>query len=175
MAKKKNDAQDIQSELDKIIGEELDKNEEQAGADKNSSAADEASVPETADEVKAEEAAPETLASSGGDNKTINRAAFSEPQKSFAPEDSTEARNLQVLYELPLNVTVRLGTTEMNMRTLLQLRPGSVIELDQSADAEVDLLVNDVIVGRGDVVVVNDRFGLRIKEIVNQEERLRYL
>ena len=81
-------------------------------------------------------------------------------------------RNLEMLYDIPLKVTVRLGETQMTIKELLNLGPGAVIELERLAGESVDLMVNNVLVGKGDVVVVNENFGLRITNIVSAEERI---
>ncbi len=88
-------------------------------------------------------------------------------------QSEVHRRNLEMLYEIPVTVSVRLGETEMSIRDLLDLRQNSVIELEKVADEDVDLLINGVHVGKGDVVVVNDKFGLRITEITSKEERLK--
>ena len=84
-------------------------------------------------------------------------------------------RNLGMLYDIPLHVTARLGTTQMSIQDLLKLGPGAIVTLDQMAGESVDLLINGVVVGRGDVVVVNDNFGLRIRKVVSPSERIKSL
>jgi len=78
-------------------------------------------------------------------------------------------RDLKVLADVSMNVTVELGRTAMKVRDLLGLVPGSVVELDQAAGAPVDVLANGTLVARGDVVVVDDDLGVRITEVVQQE------
>lgn len=90
-------------------------------------------------------------------------------------DDEERERNLEILYDIPLTVTVRLGDTQMPVKDLLTLGAGAVIELDRCAGESVDLTVNGLLVGRGDVVVINDNFGLRITEILNPTERLKAL
>ena len=84
-------------------------------------------------------------------------------------------KNLEMLYDLTINVNVRLGATVMSIKDLINLFPGSVVELDRMAGEHCDLFVNDVIIGKGEVVVINDNFGLRITEIISSEERLKNL
>lgn len=93
-------------------------------------------------------------------------------------EDSTRGAryardNLEVIYEVPVKVSAELGQTLITIRQLLTLGPGSVIELERLAGESVDLMVNGVLIGKGDVVVVNENFGLRITEVVCLEERLK--
>ena len=92
-------------------------------------------------------------------------------------EKSTESsqRNLQMLHDLSVDINVRLGSTIMTSRELLNLYPGTVIELDRLAGEHCDLYVNDIMIGKGEVVVINDNFGLRITEIISSEDRLKSL
>lgn len=76
--------------------------------------------------------------------------------------------NLEVLMDVPVNVTVELGSCQMPMRDVLQLAVGSVVQLDKLASAPVELFVNRKLIARGEVVVVEDRFGIKITEIVGQ-------
>ena len=73
--------------------------------------------------------------------------------------------NLGVLLDVPVNLAVELGGCQMPMRDVLQLNVGSVVQLDKAADAPVELFVNRKLVARGEVVVVEDRFGIRITEL----------
>lgn len=74
--------------------------------------------------------------------------------------------NLNVLLDVPVNVSVELGSCQMPMRDVLQLNAGTVVQLDKVADAPVELFVNRKLVARGEVVVVEDRFGIKIVELV---------
>ncbi len=73
--------------------------------------------------------------------------------------------NLDVILDVPVKLTVELGSCHLTMREVLQLAVGSVIQLDKVADAPVDLFVNQKLVARGEVVVVEDQFGIKITEI----------
>lgn len=81
-------------------------------------------------------------------------------------------RRLDMLLDVPLSVTVELGRTRMTIQELLSLGPGSVVELDKVAGEPLDIVVNDRLVARGEAVVVNDKFGIRITDIVSKSERL---
>lgn len=74
--------------------------------------------------------------------------------------------NLEVLLDVPVNLTVELGSCQMPMRDVLQLTVGSVVQLDKLASAPVELYVNRKLIARGEVVVVEDRFGIKVTEIV---------
>ncbi|MFO0580772.1 MAG: flagellar motor switch protein FliN [Anaeromyxobacteraceae bacterium] len=90
------------------------------------------------------------------------------------PEGSS-SRRLDMLLDVPLEVNVELGRTRMTIQDLLQLGPGSVIELDKVAGEALDILVNGRLVARGEAVVVNDKFGIRITDIVSPQERIQRL
>jgi flagellar motor switch protein FliN/FliY len=83
-----------------------------------------------------------------------------------------EPRRLDMLLDLPLEVSVELGRTRMSIQELLSLAPGAVIELDKVAGEPLDILINDRLVARGEAVVVNDKFGVRITDIVSPQERI---
>ncbi|MBK7858921.1 MAG: flagellar motor switch protein FliN [Archangiaceae bacterium] len=92
-----------------------------------------------------------------------------------APAAGTAAgndRRMELLLDVPLSVTVELGRTRMTIQELLSLGPGSVVELDKVAGEPLDIVVNDRLVARGEAVVVNDKFGIRITDIVSKTERL---
>ncbi|MHB8189195.1 MAG: flagellar motor switch protein FliN [Ferrimicrobium sp.] len=78
--------------------------------------------------------------------------------------------NLAVLKNVEMEISVELGRAKMSVRTLLSLANGDVIELDRAANSPVDVLVNGTLVARGEVVVVDDEFGVRITEVVSSEE-----
>jgi flagellar motor switch protein FliN/FliY len=79
--------------------------------------------------------------------------------------DTPAGRPIELLYNVDMAVTVELGRTRMSMRDLLGLRPGKIIELDRSARAPVDILVNNTLLAHGEVVVVEEELGVRITEI----------
>ena len=90
-----------------------------------------------------------------------------DPQKEQAP-----TRRFDLLLDVPLEVTVQLGRTRMTIQDLLALAPGSVMELDKIAGEPLDIVVNDRLIARGEAVVVNDKFGVRITDIVSRSERI---
>ncbi len=83
--------------------------------------------------------------------------------------------SLDMILDLPLEVTVRLGQTRILIRDLLRLDKNSVLELTQGADDPIDIVVNDKVLARGEVVVLDDRLGVRITDIVSKEERVETL
>ena len=102
------------------------------------------------------------------DGKT---ASFSELGVGATNEEGSQ--NLDFLLDIPLEVTVELGRTKMIINDMLQLTQGSVVELSKNAGETVEIYVNNKLLGKGEVIVVNDRFGVRITEIISQAERVR--
>ncbi len=85
------------------------------------------------------------------------------------------ANNLDMILDIPVNLTVELGRTKIAIRNLLQLAQGSVVELDGFAGEPMDVLVNGTLVAQGEVVVVNEKFGIRLTDIITPSERIRKL
>ena len=91
---------------------------------------------------------------------------------SHAAGEGNASKKLDLLLDVPLDLSVELGRSRMSIQDLLNLSPGSVIELDKIAGEPLDLLVNGRLVARGEAVVVNDKFGVRITDIVSPSERI---
>ncbi len=85
------------------------------------------------------------------------------------------ANNLDLILDIPVHLTVELGRTKIAIRNLLQLAQGSVVELEGLAGEPMDVLVNGYLIAQGEVVVVNDKFGIRLTDIISPAERLRRL
>jgi flagellar motor switch protein FliN/FliY len=90
-------------------------------------------------------------------------------------KDHSSAKDIEFLLDIPLEVTVQLGMTRMLIRDLLQLGQGSVIELDKLAGEPMEILVNNKLVAKGEVVVVNEKFGIRLTDIISTAERINQL
>ena len=84
-------------------------------------------------------------------------------------------KNIDFLLDIPMSVTVYVGSTKMAIRDLLQLAQGSVIELDKIAGEPMEVMVNNKLVARGEVVVVNEKFGIRLTDVVSAAERVQHL
>ena len=89
--------------------------------------------------------------------------------------DEDKEANLDLILDIPLSVTVELGRSKMLINDLLQLGQGSVVELTKLVGDPLEVLVNDKLVARGDVVVVNEKFGVRLTDIVTPMERVKSL
>lgn len=87
----------------------------------------------------------------------------------------SEDVKLDVILDVPVTLSLEIGRTKINIRNLLQLNQGSVVELDRFAGEPMDVLVNGTLVAHGEVVVVNDKFGIRLTDIISPSERVRKL
>ncbi|MBI1860165.1 MAG: flagellar motor switch protein FliN [Deltaproteobacteria bacterium] len=85
------------------------------------------------------------------------------------------ANGLEFVLDIPVKVTVEVGRTRVLVQDLLKLHKGSVIELSKIAGEPLEVLVNDRVVARGEVIVINEKFGIRLTDIVNHEQRIRDL
>ena len=107
----------------------------------------------------------------------MNETGEAPPQASEAPDLSggggpLGARSLDLLMDVPLQVTVELGRKRMRIADLLSLSKGSVVELAKVAGEPLDVRVNDQLIARGEAVVINDKFGVRLTDVVSTSERV---
>jgi flagellar motor switch protein FliN/FliY len=82
------------------------------------------------------------------------------------------ARNFDLLLDIPLELTVEIGRARLAIRDLLQLGPGSVVELSKLAGETLDILINGKPIARGEAVMVNDKFGVRLTDVISPSERI---
>ena len=101
------------------------------------------------------------------------RASF--PQLNPEPAAGAGTEQLDLVMDIPVTLSVELGRTRIQIRELLQLAQGSVVDLDRLAGEPMDVLVNGFLIARGEVVLVNDKFGIRLTDIVSPNERARRL
>jgi flagellar motor switch protein FliN/FliY len=108
-----------------------------------------------------------------------DKAAAAATAKLFEPLGAGAAANanqgFELILDIPVHLTVELGRTKISIRNLLQLAHGSVVELDGLAGEPMDVLVNGTLIAQGEVVVVNDKFGIRLTDIITPQERMRKL
>lgn len=83
--------------------------------------------------------------------------------------------NLDVILDIPVTISMEIGSTKINIRNLLQLNQGSVVELDRMAGEPLDVVVNGTLIAHGEVVVVNEKFGIRLTDIISPAERVKKL
>lgn len=95
--------------------------------------------------------------------------------KATAPTGMQDSRSLDFLYDIPLHVTVEVGRSKILLRDLLKLTEGYVIELDKLAGEPLDLYVNSRLIARGEAVMVGDKFGIRLTDVVSTSDRIENL
>jgi len=83
--------------------------------------------------------------------------------------------DMDMVLDIPVTISMEIGRTKINIRNLLQLSQGSVVELDRLAGEPMDVLVNDTLIAHGEVVVVNDKFGIRLTDVISADERIKKL
>ena len=114
-------------------------------------------------------------------DETAEAADTEAPQ--YSPEELSEPSandpkadvNLDLVLDIPVNVSLRVGTTNISIRDLVTLVEGSVIALDQEAGTPMDVLVNGTLIAHGEIVVVDERFGVRLTDVVSPAERIEKL
>jgi len=103
---------------------------------------------------------------------SASAASFDELTDSSMPGSDV---NLDVVLDIPVNLSMEIGRTKISIRNLLQLNQGSVVELERLAGEPMDVLVNGTLIARGEVVVVNEKFGIRLTDIISPAERVKKL
>ncbi|GFE83204.1 hypothetical protein GCM10011487_52040 [Steroidobacter agaridevorans] len=102
--------------------------------------------------------------------------AAAQPQPDVGlPSGSPSDVNLDVILDVPVTLSMEVGRTRIPIRNLLQLNQGSVVELDRAAGEPLDVFVNGTLVAHGEVVVVNEKFGIRLTDVISPSERIRKL
>jgi len=113
--------------------------------------------------------------SGGGGGAPVAAPPLLAPQHSGGPFGSTGNKALDLLMDIELPIVIELGRTQMSLKRILELGPGAIVEMDRLAGEPVDILINGKVVARGEVVVVDENFGVRIIALVSPEERLKLL
>lgn len=103
------------------------------------------------------------------------RAQLEELEPSQRNRQRDGSPDLDVILDIPVRISMEVGNTEITIRNLLQLNQGSVIELDRLAGEPLDVLVNGTLIAHGEVVVVNERFGIRMTDVISPSERIKKL
>ncbi len=120
----------------------------------------------------AEAASAGAEGAAGGAPEAPHSSGSAEPPSQGLTLDPAAQKNLAMLFEVDLDLSVSFGTTEMPLQDVLKLASGSIVELNRSVNEPVDVLVNNCVVARGDVVVIDGNYGIRITEIVSRKERI---
>ena len=143
--------------------------EEQALADEWAAALDEAGAADQ-DDIHA------LLAGTGGSNR-VKMEEFNAPARASGDDyaEHGDSPNLDVILDIPVTISMEVGNTEITIRNLLQLNQGSVVELDRLAGEPLDVKVNGTLIAHGEVVVVNEKFGIRLTDVISPSERIKKL
>ena len=133
-------------------------------------------------EQKEDEVSMDDWAAAMGEQADSEAAAEAAPpaqpavfEQFGASEKAAAMQDFDMILDIPVALTVELGRTKISIRNLLQLAHGSVVELDGLAGEPMDVLVNGTLIAQGEVVVVNDKFGIRLTDIITPQERIKKL
>ncbi|WP_413505318.1 flagellar motor switch protein FliN [Photobacterium phosphoreum] len=105
----------------------------------------------------------------------VQPALLEELTDDTTPISDDERRKLDTIMDIPVTISMEVGRTQISIRNLLQLNQGSVVELDRIAGESLDVMVNGTLIAHGEVVVVNDKFGIRLTDVISQTERIKKL
>jgi len=108
-------------------------------------------------------------------NEGAETVELEELTEDDSPITGEEKRKLDAILDIPVTISMEVGRSNISIRNLLQLNQGSVVELDRVAGESLDVLVNGTLIAHGEVVVVNDKFGIRLTDVVSQVERIKKL
>ncbi|CAM3586222.1 flagellar motor switch protein FliN [Vibrio sp. Of14-4] len=105
----------------------------------------------------------------------VMSAQLDELEDTSSPISDDERRKLDTILDIPVTISMEVGRAKISIRNLLQLNQGSVVELERLAGESLDVLVNGTLIAHGEVVVVNDKFGIRLTDVISQTERIKKL
>ncbi|MEJ6077251.1 flagellar motor switch protein FliN [Vibrio sp. 1-Bac 57] len=115
------------------------------------------------------------LEESGDADSGATNIDLDELKDTAAPMSKEELARLDSILDIPVTISMEVGRSKINIRNLLQLNQGSVVELERVAGEPLDVLVNGTLIAHGEVVVVNDKFGIRLTDVISQTERIKKL
>ncbi|EON89952.1 flagellar motor switch protein FliN [Plesiomonas shigelloides] len=111
----------------------------------------------------------------GVEDDGVKRAELEELQDESVPLNPNERKRLDSILDIPVTISMEVGRSQISIRNLLQLNQGSVVELERIAGEPLDVMVNGTLIAHGEVVVVNDKFGIRLTDVISQTERIKKL
>ena len=130
---------------------------------------DSTKTPEADEATTAE--AQETEAQAPAESETFESASFQSADPGQPAGGATIAENLDTVLDVPITLSLEVGRTQLSVGDLLKLSQGSVVELNRPASEPLDVMVNGTLVARGEIVMINDRFGIRLMEVIKPEDR----
>lgn len=153
------------------------KGEQELSEDEKLAAEWEAAMEESGDDGDREDEWAAAMAEAG---ETENDDVQTAPMEEFGQDNSPaagsgQAPDIDVILDIPVTISMEVGNTQIPIRNLLQLNQGSVIELDRLAGEPLDVLVNGTLIAHGEVVMVNEKFGIRLTDVISPGERIKRL
>jgi len=109
------------------------------------------------------------------DGESVGLSEFVDGESSTGLEGEAENVDLDMILDIPVTISMEIGRTQISIRNLLKLNQGSVVELDRLAGEPLDVLVNGTLIAHGEVVVVNEKFGIRLTDVITAMERVQKL
>ena len=122
-----------------------------------------------------DEALDEQAEASAEESNEAEAVELEELTEDDMPITGEEKRKLDTILDIPVTISMEVGRSNISIRNLLQLNQGSVVELDRVAGEALDVLINGTLIAHGEVVVVNDKFGIRLTDVISQIERIKKL
>ncbi|MGL4600513.1 MAG: flagellar motor switch protein FliN [Plesiomonas sp.] len=111
----------------------------------------------------------------GDIDSSVKRAELEELRDDSLILNASERKRLDSILDIPVTISMEVGRSQISIRNLLQLNQGSVVELERIAGEPLDVMVNSTLIAHGEVVVVNDKFGIRLTDVISQTERIKKL
>lgn len=138
---------------------------------------DETEIPEVSEDADAEDAWAAALAEQETEEASQTEVEVEPAQLDEFTEGGfgTADESMEVILDIPVTISMEIGRTSISIRNLLQLNQGSVVELDRLAGEPMDVLVNGTLIAHGEVVVVNEKFGIRLTDVISAQERIKKL
>jgi len=155
------------------------KDEQELSEDEKLAAEWEAAMEESGDEGEREDEWAAAMAEAGETGEAeddVQAAPMEEFETGSEPSmGGGPAPDIDVILDIPVTISMEVGNTQIPIRNLLQLNQGSVIELDRLAGEPLDVLVNGTLIAHGEVVMVNEKFGIRLTDVISPSERIKKL
>ncbi|MBU2955253.1 flagellar motor switch protein FliN [Marinobacter sp. F3R08] len=151
------------------------KDDKELSEDEKLAAEWEAAMEETGEEGEQEDEWAAAMAEAGESSDDVQAAPMEEFDAGSAAQGDGPAPDIDVILDIPVTISMEVGNTQIPIRNLLQLNQGSVIELDRLAGEPLDVLVNGTLIAHGEVVMVNEKFGIRLTDVISPGERIKRL
>jgi flagellar motor switch protein FliN/FliY len=143
-------------------------------SDESNGLTDENGLP-VGDDWAAAMAEQEDAGADAGQEQETEAAQAAQFAELLPEQQKGEEVNINAILDVPVTIAMEIGRTDISIRNLLQLNQGSVVELDRLAGEPLDVLVNGTLIAKGEVVVVNEKFGIRLTDVISPSERVRQL